>query len=299
MRNTFILLITILLFSKVCFAQSQISKNVFTTTVGEYEVSTLLETQQDGRKDILINATPEMLKKYMPTGTYFNATSVFLVRTPNKAILFDAGFGRNLFDNIQSLGIGAEDINAIFLTHMHGDHIGGLLKDGNVTFPNADIYMSKMEHDYWMSDESMLQVPENKRRGFVLARNVIAAYKNKLRLFTPSELNGKKTDLTTDIQGIATYGHTPGHTSYLISSKGSCILIWGDITHVTTLQVENPDVAVTYDVNPADAINIRKNVLEYVTKNKIPIAGMHVPFPGMGEIKINKEKRYEFIPYAK
>lgn len=299
MRNTSILLITILLFSKVCLAQSQVSKNVFTTTVGEYKVSTLLETQQDEKKDILIDATPEMLKKYMPNGTYFNATSAFLVRTPNKTMLFDAGFGRNLFDNIESLGVSAGDINIIFLTHMHGDHIGGLLKDGNVAFPNADIYISKMEHDYWMSDESMQKVPENKRRGFVLARNVIAAYKNKLHLFTPSELNGKKTDLATGIQGIATYGHTPGHTSYLINSKGSRILIWGDITHVTTLQVANPDIAVTYDVNPTDAVNIRKKVLEYVAKNKIPIAGMHVPFPGIGEIKTSKEKRYEFIPYVK
>jgi glyoxylase-like metal-dependent hydrolase (beta-lactamase superfamily II) len=189
--------------------------------------------------------------------------------------LIDTGFGRNLFDNLQSLGISAEKVDIILLTHMHGDHIGGLIKDGKVMFPNAELYLPQPEHDYWVG---------NVDRG-AQAQSIITSYKNKLHLFVPSETAIDAKEIISGVKAIAAYGHTPGHTGYLFESAGSSIFIWGDLTHAMAVQMPHPEVAITYDTDPKQAIASRKKLLDYVAKNKIPIAGMHIAFPSIGDIK--------------
>ncbi|MDR1415934.1 MAG: MBL fold metallo-hydrolase, partial [Prevotellaceae bacterium] len=272
MKKIFLLaMLTVAMFATRAAAQEQITKEVITFEIGNFLVSALSEGQQSGGSNVLIGATPEMLEKYLPTGTYPSAVNAFLVRTPDKTVLFDAGFGRKLFDNMQSLGVSAEQVGAVFLTHMHGDHIGGLLRDGAPAFPNAELYMAKAEHDYWTSDEAMQAVPENRQGGFRQAQKVIAAYKSKLRLFVPNELGAATPNLFSGFLGIAAFGHTPGHTAYLLESAGSRLLIWGDLAHAMRIQMPRPDVAVTYDVDPKTAVKSRQSLLEYVAKNKIPV----------------------------
>jgi glyoxylase-like metal-dependent hydrolase (beta-lactamase superfamily II) len=261
--------------------------NIFKFTMGNFEIITLSEGQQKSGSSILIDATPEILKQYAPDGTFPSACNAFLVKTADKTILVDAGFGRNLFDNLKSQNVNAEEVDIILLTHMHGDHIGGLLRDGKVAFPNAQLYIAKAEHDYWMNLDS---------RGGEQARNVIEAYKSKLHLFTPVDFANTSTELISGIQAIAAYGHTPGHTAYLLKSDNSQFLIWGDLTHAMAIQMPHPEISVTYDVNPDEAAITRKKVLEYVEKNKIPVGGMHIAFPAMGHIKASTTKGYEFEP---
>jgi glyoxylase-like metal-dependent hydrolase (beta-lactamase superfamily II) len=102
--------------------------------------------------------------------------------------------------------------------------------------------------------------------------------------------------LLPDIQGIAAYGHTPGHTAFMVGSSGQQMLIWGDLTHATPVQMPYPQLAVTYDVDPNQAVASRMKILEYIAKNNIPIAGMHIAFPGMGHVKANSEGGYAFTP---
>jgi glyoxylase-like metal-dependent hydrolase (beta-lactamase superfamily II) len=168
---------------------------------------------------------------------------------------------------------------------MHGDHLGGLLINEKVAFPNAKLYIAQLEYDYWMNTDS---------RGGEQARKVIAAYKSKLQLFTPTDFEDADNDLLSGIQAIAAYGHTPGHTAFLLKSTDARFLIWGDLTHAMAIQMPHPEIAVTYDVNPKEAIVARKKILEYVAKNKIPIAGMHIAFPAMGYIAANATDGYEF-----
>jgi glyoxylase-like metal-dependent hydrolase (beta-lactamase superfamily II) len=171
------------------------------------------------------------------------------------------------------------------MTHLHGDHIGGLLRDGKPAFPNADLYLSQAEYDYWINNE------QNQ------ARNVLIAYKDKVKLFVPEELGSKKANLFPGFQGITAYGHTPGHTAYLIESNESKLLIWGDIAHVMAIQIPIPEVAVTYDSDAKQAIEYRKKILDYVSKNKIPVGGMHIIFPAIGNIK-SAQEGYEFTPFC-
>jgi len=100
------------------------------------------------------------------------------------------------------------------------------------------------------------------------------------------------------VSAIAAYGHTPGHTMFLVESGGKKLLVWGDLTHAMAIQMPRPSVSVTYDSDPVAAAEARKEVLKYVSENKIPVAGMHVAYPGVGGVETDPENPggYKFIP---
>lgn len=271
-----------------CIISAQESTNTYSYKIGSFEINLLSESQGQANKGILIGATEEMLKEYAPDGTFPNAMNAFFVKTPDKNILIDAGLGRKLFDNLESLNVKPEQVDIILITHMHGDHIGGLLRDGKIMFPQAEIYLPQPEYDYWMSDEKFKQ-----------QQDVITAYKSKLHLFKPNELDKQSTPLLPGFTAYAAYGHTPGHTAFMLESDNEKMFVWGDVTHAMALQMPYPQVAVTYDTNPDDAIIARKQILEYVNKHKIPIAGMHIAFPAMGMINKGKNGGYIFTPVTK
>ncbi|MCL2650695.1 MAG: MBL fold metallo-hydrolase [Candidatus Azobacteroides sp.] len=276
------LMSTLLSIANQSFAQEE--KNIFKYMVGDCEVVLLSDGQSTGNAGILVGTTPSMLEKCIPDGTFPNAYNAFLVKIQGKNILIDTGLGSNLFKNLEAININPSQIDAVLITHMHGDHIGGLLQNGQVMFPNADIYISQQEYNYWTSDEAAEKAPENRRGGFDQARAVVNAYKDKVKLFETDALNGNVKEIMPSVAAIAAPGHTPGHTMYMISSNDQKMLFWGDLTHAMAIQMPYPDVAVTYDTNPEQAIETRKKVLDYVSKNNISIAGMHLPFPAMGTI---------------
>ena len=254
---------------------------VVSQKIGEYTLHTLCEASRAGSTDILIRASPEVIEKYAPDGTFPNAVNAFLLTSDYHNILIDTGFGRNLFDLLNSIGVAPEDIDAVVLTHMHSDHIGGLLRDDAAAFPKAKVFLSYAEYDYWTSDEDMNRLPEDKRGGFELARKTLAAYSGRVRLVEPAGFDGFKTMIVKDLFAIAAPGHTPGHTMVLLESEGEQLLVWGDLTHATALQIAHPHVAVTYDVDPETAIKSRRATLDYLRQHNISVAGMHIPYPGV------------------
>ncbi|GAB6010920.1 MBL fold metallo-hydrolase [Viscerimonas tarda] len=277
------------LFIMIMFVGSiaaQEGQSVITFELGNFKISALSEGGGEGNSKLLVGATEEMLQKYLPKGAFPLETVVYLIQTPDKNILVDTGHGRKLFDNLESLRVKPEQIDIVLLTHMHGDHIGGLLRNGQLAFPNAELYIAQAEHDYWMSS------PRGKQ-----AQDVIAAYKNQLHLFVPDELGGKTTSFLPNIQAIATYGHTPGHTSYLVESADAKLLIWGDITHASPIQFPQPEVALSFDTDSKQAIQTRKKLLEYVSENKIPVGGMHIVFPSIGHVSA-EQGGYKFTAFC-
>jgi glyoxylase-like metal-dependent hydrolase (beta-lactamase superfamily II) len=161
---------------------------------------------------------------------------------------------------------------------MHGDHIGGMMKDGEKSFPNATVRTSTREYSHW-----------SKAGGS--AKDVLTAYSGKLALYLPEEIGSGK-EIEPGITPVTAYGHTPGHTGFLIESEGQKLLIWGDIAHAMAIQMPFPQVAVTYDSNPDSAILYRRQLLEYAAKNNIPVAGMHIPYPGMGRVSPDGNSGY-------
>lgn len=292
----FITLCLIASFINVTDMMAQATSNTFTYRVGNAEITLLSEGQQKGNPNILIGATPEMLKRTMPDGTYPSAVNAFLVKMDGKNYLIDTGFGRNLKVNLKSANVTSEDITTVIITHMHGDHIGGMLIDDRKAFPNANVIIGDVEKNYWTSDVEKNKLPAGRQGNFMSARKVIDVYKNNLNVVSAEEI-GKKT--ADGIYFIKAYGHTPGHMGCLIRSAGKELLIWADLAHVMALQMPYPQIAVTYDVIPEMAIESRKVILKYVADKNIPVAGMHVPYPGIGKVEALPEGGYKFIPADK
>lgn len=256
--------------------------NLYSYKVGQFEVVLMSEGQGNGKPGILIDATPEMMAQTMPDGTFKNAVNTFLVKTPDQNYLIDTGFGRNLWSNMTAAGVSPEQIRTVIITHMHGDHVGGLLKNGEAAFPNAKVIVSEIEYSYWVNEKKQ-----------EAAINIAKKYADRMERIKPEQLGSKTGD---GIYFIEAYGHTPGHMVCLIQSDGQQLMIWADLTHAMAIQIPYPEVAVTYDTDPVKAVESRKKILAYVAENKIPVAGMHIPYPAFGRIEKGKEEGYKFIP---
>ena len=257
------------------------SDEVFTFDVGEFKVSMLSEMQRERDLEILVGVSDEDVAKFIPTGNFPFAMAAFLIQSPDGAFLVDTGMGNEIPRHLTSLGVEMGDIKTVFITHAHGDHIGGLLADGSPAYPNAKIIVPKLEYD---SSEQL--------------HEILAIYDGNYETITPGALETGGQEVAPGISAVEAYGHTPGHTMYMLNSGGQKLLICGDLTHAMAIQMPRPGVTVSFDADTATAGATRERVLKYVSDNKIPVAGMHVPYPGIGDIVPDSDNPggYEFLP---
>lgn len=246
-----------------------------------YQIFILNDATRQGNADVLISPDTDTLKKYIPDGSYRAATNAVLVQRNDSNFLFDAGVGEKLVQNLDSHGIKPENVHKIFITHCHGDHIGGLLKDGQTVFPNSELFMNRVEYNYWQQEQNALFL------------QVIEKYEKQLRLFDIENTAENKT-LFDEIEAVAAYGHTPGHTVYFLGNDENRTLIWGDITHVMPVQMPHPEYSVRYDYQPEQAAESRLQIFRLVADKNIKIAGMHVP-DGIGNVKSQGNGMYVFV----
>ena len=232
--------------------------------VGKYEVFELNERSGKGSIEILIDAPDSLIVKFAPDSTFDNSVNAFLVRKGEKVWIIDTGFGRNIFTIMDSLGIDPINVSQVLLTHMHGDHIGGMLRDSTLLFPNAQVILSQKEFTYW---SALGEKAQN-------AQNILNMYADKIIRQEPYDLDDKFED---GIHMIEAYGHTPGHVMFLIRDGKDQLLIWGDLVHASAIQFPHPEISVKYDVDPQAARETRQRVMKFVKENSIPIAGMHLP----------------------
>ena len=209
----------------------------------------------------LFGNVPEDVKKdvNMPDGMP-SSISAYLIKTNGKTILFDAGLGpsRNgqLLNELSKINVTPEQIDYVYITHFHGDHIGGMLNaDGEKVFTNAEIYVSRLEK------ESDLGKGEQ-------AVKMFEKYGDKIHVFNFGD------KLPEDVLAIDAVGHTPGHTAF---QKGN-LLIFGDLMHALALQLKYPEYCPNFDGDKEKAIASRKRILEYAKTNGLTISGMHLPY---------------------
>ena len=191
-----------------------------------------------------------------------STVSTFYVKTAGAGILFDTGLGATdsrLLSGLQTFGIAPADVKYVYLTHMHGDHIGGMLtQEGEAVFPAAEVYVSKPEYDYWMADKANRQQVAT-----------MEAYKDRLHLFQFGDT------LPGGVVAMDAVGHTPGHTVF----QAGRLLVVGDLMHGAALQKVHPEVCATFDMDKEAAIGARRRFIRYAEENGLTMAGMHLPVP--------------------
>jgi glyoxylase-like metal-dependent hydrolase (beta-lactamase superfamily II) len=227
------------------------------------------------------------------------AVNAYLVHTGKELVLVDAGAAKcfgptmgNIVANIKAAGYQPDDIDTVLLTHMHPDHICGLVDaGGKAVFPRATVWGAKSEAAFWLDKNIEQAAPEGNRPFFEMAQHAIAPYAQagRFRTFAPGE------SLPAGFTVMPSAGHTPGHTSYLLTSANESLLIWGDIIHAHAVQLAHPEVAIEFDVTPTQAIASRKAILEQVATQRLMIAGAHMPFPGMGHLH-KDANGYSWVP---
>ncbi|MEE0235784.1 MAG: MBL fold metallo-hydrolase [Bacteroidales bacterium] len=253
-HKTFLLLAAALTFTCAC-----------RNTVAEVEIHPIQDNAQPRlMQRALFSEAPDSLIAELGLEEGIPASvCAFLVKADGKEILFDAANGAHnsqLVPKLISLEVKPEDIDHIFITHLHGDHIGGLTADDKAVFPNARLHINTVELDAWMA------MPEEQTARI---RKMIELYEDRLDKFTLDDT------LPCGIKAIEAYGHTPGHTVYQIGTN----IIAGDIMHGTALQVKYPQYSARFDMDKTQAVETRKAVMKTAQEEGLRVYGMHFPDP--------------------
>jgi glyoxylase-like metal-dependent hydrolase (beta-lactamase superfamily II) len=190
-------------------------------------------------------------------------------------------FGR-LASSLRSAGYTPEDVNIVLVTHLHPDHVGGLTtQDGKRVFPHADVYVAKVESDFWLSLDIAAKAPKEAQPFFQSAQAIATPYikAGKWHTFSDAE------KIVDGMELVPLSGHTPGHTGYAFSSQGQKVLFWGDIVHALRLQLQRPEVTVVFDIDQTAAAATRHQLLTRLERQDVLIAGPHMNFPALGRLR--------------
>ena len=224
--------------------------------------------------------------------------NAFLVNTGSRLILIDSGAGTlygdccgHLLSNLRASGYLPEQVDEVYLTHLHADHVGGVAPGGRIAFPNAVVRVSDVDADYWLSDSNEKAAPKLLEAMFDGDRASLQPYIDAGR-FKPF---GYGSELSPGITPIASPGHTPGHSFFQVESKGQKLLLWGDVVHVSQVQFPDPSVTVSYDSDPREAAAERQAVFADAAKNGYLIAAAHISFPGVGHV-MARGGHYYWVP---
>ena len=224
---------------------------------------------------------------------YAGPYNPIVINTGTKLALVDTGTGDEGFKSSKGIngrlplslaaaGIDPASIDAVIISHYHGDHINGLLKaDGSLAFPNAEILVPATEHKFWMDDGEMSRATKPR---------VVFGFKNTRRVFSGEVLKRVRTydwnkEVIGGVTAIATPGHTPGHSSHVVSSGGKSVYVQADVTHAPFLFARHPEWHFMLDVDPVAAEATRRKVYDMLVADRMLVQGFHYPFPSVGHVE--------------
>jgi glyoxylase-like metal-dependent hydrolase (beta-lactamase superfamily II) len=238
-----------------------------------------------------------MAKSYVksPVEASVNA---YIILLGGRTILVDAGTGEllgaqlgKLPDSLRAAGVTLESISDVLLTHIHPDHSGGLTVGDNKTFPNATIHVNKKEFEFWTDKSMPEKYPEPTKTFFGQVTPTVGPYvaSGQVKTFEGG------AQIFPGIRSLPAYGHTPGHTYYVLEDGREKLVFWGDTIHAPDAQFTDPSITIGFDVDQKAASAQRQKAFADAAKNGYLVALDHMYFPGIGRLR--KEKvGYRWIP---
>lgn len=254
--------------------------------------------------DIFRDGDPARLKQFLVAETRIAppvvSINAFLIRDGERKILVDCGSGDimgptcgRLPELLVHLGLAPEDITDVLLTHIHPDHSNGLADPatGAKLFPKATVHVHNAEILHWFDDEAKARATERQKRVYFDAGRIqITPYlADSVRTFE------KECDVLPGITAVPSVGHTPGHSCYILRSRGQAMIIWGDTVHVPEVQLADPDVGMIFDTDTPAAALSRRKILKRCVEEDLLVGGMHIHFPGFARIRRGYQGEYRFI----
>jgi glyoxylase-like metal-dependent hydrolase (beta-lactamase superfamily II) len=242
---------------------------------------------------------------YMPKGMVTVPFNPQLINTGSKLVLVDSGWGAGMFapskgaigrtmTNLAAAGVDPNSVDVVLMSHLHPDHTNGIrAADGSLAFPNAEIMAPAKDWAFWMSEENAAKAQSNEmmKGYFANVSKVYAGIEGKVTKYDWGK------EVVPGITAIDTHGHTPGHTSFVVASGSSKILIQSDVTNIPEFFLRNPNWHVAYDVDPAEAAKTRHKFYDMAAAEKALIAGFHFTFPSLGHVE-KDGAGYRLVPVA-
>ncbi len=304
---TGVLTVAALTFTAMAHAEAPLAKGQapgwYRMSLGQFEVTALSDGTVALPMDKLLSNVKPGVVDSMLAKSYLKApveTSVngYLINTGSKLVLIDTGaaglFGPTLgklVANLKASGYTPEQVDEVYITHMHPDHVGGLVADGQRVFPNAVVRADTREGGFWLNQANMDKAPADGKGFFQGAMASLNPYvaAGKLKAFDG------ETELVPGIRAMPAPGHTPGHTIYVVESDGNKLVVWGDLMHVAAVQFAMPSVTIAFDSDPKMAAPSRQKNFADAAKKGYFVAIAHVSFPGIGQLRADG-KGYRWLP---
>ncbi len=261
-----------------------------TRKVGKAEVTVLTDGEFTFSPDLFPGTAPERIEELRKASgreeikTNFNAV---LIRMPGQTVLVDGGT-RGLFgpttghlpEALQEAGIQPETVSILYATHLHPDHIAGFISaDGTANFPNAELVITEAERAFWSDPANTDPVSETMAQWGALARAVLQAYADRLRIVAPGG------EIAPGLRQIALPGHTPGHGGFRFQSAGEELVHVGDIVHAQTIQIPDPEISIVFDLDAAAAREHRKRLLDMLATDGVIFTGGHFLYPAFNRLE--------------
>jgi glyoxylase-like metal-dependent hydrolase (beta-lactamase superfamily II) len=234
----------------------------------------------------------------LPEGGAPVQTNVVLVKTGNELILIDAGSGPGfqptagkLQENLEAAGIAPGSITTVVFTHGHADHLWGVIDDfdDGDRFPNARYVIAAAEWDFWTNPDTASRVPDALKGMALGSSRILKAIEAK----TERRKDGET--VAPGLTYLATPGHTPGHMAVMIESGGQRLIVGGDVLTHTAISFARPDWRIGSDFDQDQGISTRKQLLDQLAADRIPLIGFHIAWPGYGAVE-RTGTAYRFTP---